>query len=163
MKYLLNLIVIVAFLSIVFSANENILIESPLYNTIQAVETINVKVIKVIDWDTFSFYYKGELVNTRMIWIDAPESNTKRYWYAEKWGKEAKAFLNKLIAGQYVTIQYDASQSKIDMYNRHLVYVFLNWENINNTMIANCHAKEYTFKTAYKFQNLFKESAKLCK
>ncbi len=127
-------------------------------------ETTNqVLVVKVIDWDTFSFYYKGNLVNTRMIGIDAPESNTLRYGHAEKGGKQAKAFLHDLIDNKIVTIKYDSSQSRTDVFNRHLVYVYLDWVNINKLMISNCHAKEYTFKKAYLYQDAFKQAEKNCK
>jgi len=120
-----------------------------------------VLVLEVIDWDTFSYVDNGETIKVRMLWIDAPESNTLRFWHAEKHWDESKKYLKYLIESKVVTIQSDLTQDDTDTYWRQLRYVFLNNININNMIISEWYAKEYTFKKKYyKFQKLFKASQK---
>jgi endonuclease YncB( thermonuclease family) len=132
-------------------------------DNIKFLEIWEYKVEKVVDWDTFTFLLDWELVYTRMIWIDAPESSSIRYWYTEPFSKESTKFLKNKIEWKTVKLEYDKSQAKIDKYGRHLIYVFLNWENISNTMILEWFAKEYTYNKKYKYSDLFKKSENIAK
>jgi len=140
-----------------------------LKNILLYIEEINsnnllkIKVEKVIDWDTFSFYLNWKLVKTRMIWVDAPENSKTRYWYIENFWEEAKVFLKEKIEWKEVILEYDKNQWKFDKYWRHLIYVFIWDENINNSMILNWYAKEYTYNKKYKYYDLFKKSEKSAK
>lgn len=132
-------------------------------DNIKILKTGEYKVEKVVDWDTFTFLLDWELVYARMIWIDAPEHSSLRYWYIELFSKESTNFLKEKVEWKTVKLEYDNSQAKIDKYWRHLVYVFLKDENINNTMILEWFAKEYTYNKKYKYSDLFKKSEKNAK
>lgn len=117
-------------------------------------------VIEIIDWDTIKINYEWKEKNIRMIWIDAPESSTTRYWYIEDYWTWAKEKLKELIWNNKINIELDDSQWKYDKYNRLLAYVFVSWINVNQKMIELWYAKEYTYNKAYKYQKEFKEAQK---
>lgn len=114
------------------------------------------EVISVIDGDTIYFKKWNKIVKARFIWVDAPESNTTRFWYIEPFWVEAKEKLKNLIWKNKISIEYDETQGKIDKYWRELVYVFVNWKNIWEEMIKNWFAKEYTYNKKYKYFEKFK-------
>lgn len=116
------------------------------------------EVVTVIDGDSLHFKKWNEIIKARFIWVDAPESTTSRYWYVEPYGAEATEKLKELIGNNKISIEYDESQGKTDKYWRDLVYVFVNWKNIGEEMIKLWFAKEYTYKTKYKYQENFKKA-----
>lgn len=118
-----------------------------------------VKVYSVIDGDTFRYRKEDwNLQSVRLLWVDAPESNTARYRTTECFWKEAKNYLTNLLKNQYVTIEFDQNSASSDAYGRMLAYVYLDWKLINETLIAEWYAKEYTYKTAYSQQSSFKQA-----
>jgi len=92
--------------------------------------------------------------------MDAPENSKTRYGYIQCFGQQAKDYLKSLIDKKKVSIQFDPTQDQKDLYGRLLAYVFLDDELINQTMIEDGYAKEYTYKTAYTYQSLFKQAEK---
>ncbi len=116
------------------------------------------EVTSVIDGDTFRIKYQWKTQSVRLLWIDAPESNKTRYRYLECFGTEAKNYLKSLIDKKKITFQFDEWQDQRDIYDRLLAYVFLDGELINQTMIEEGYAKEYTYKTAYQYQSEFKQA-----
>ena len=118
-----------------------------------------VKVYSVIDGDTFRYRKEDwSLQSVRLLWVDAPESNTARYRSTECFWKEAKNYLTNLIKNQYVTLDFDSNSAQSDAYGRILAYVYLDWKLVNETLIAEWYAKEYTYKTAYSQQSAFKQA-----
>jgi len=118
-----------------------------------------VKVYSVIDGDTFRYRKEdGSLQSVRLLGLDAPESNTARYRSTECFWKEAKNYLTNLIKNQYVTLEFDPDSASSDAYGRMLAYVYLDWKLVNETLIAEWYAKEYTYKTSYTQQSAFKQA-----
>jgi len=117
-------------------------------------------VSSVIDWDTFRIKYQGKTQSVRLLGMDAPENSKTRYGYIQCFGQQAKDYLKSLIDKKKVSIQFDPTQDQKDLYGRLLAYVFLDDELINQTMIEDGYAKEYTYKTAYTYQSLFKQAEK---
>ncbi len=118
-----------------------------------------IKVYSVIDGDTFRYRKEdGTLQSVRLLGVDAPESNTARYRTTECFWKEAKTFLTNLIKNQYVTLEFDSNSASSDAYGRMLAYVYLDWKLVNETLIAEWYAKEYTYKTDYIQQSAFKQA-----
>jgi len=116
------------------------------------------KVTKVIDWDTIDILYNWEEKRLRFIWMDTPENTTLRYWYVECYGEESKDYLYNLLTWKEVTLEFDESQWDEDIYWRMLVYIFLDWVNINDKLIKEWYAFEYTYNKPYKYINTFKSS-----
>lgn len=123
-----------------------------------ALTTTWYTVSSVLDGDTFRIKYQGKTQSVRLLGIDAPESTKTRYKYLECFGVEAKNYLKSLIDKKKITFQFDPSQDQKDIYDRLLAYVFLDDENINQTMIEDGYAKEYTYKTPYFYQSQFKQA-----
>lgn len=118
----------------------------------------NIKVEKVIDWDTIRVTLNWQSVKVRLIWIEAPESNDTRYGYTECYGQASSNYLTNLLSNKTIWLEYDSTQWKYDKYDRILAYIFLNWENINKKMIENWYAWENTFNLPYKYQSEFKKT-----
>ncbi len=103
--------------------------------------------VEVIDGDTIKL--NGETI--RMIGIDAPESNTTRYGYVECYGVEATQHLKDLMKNaKEVKIEKDPTQGDKDKYDRTLGYVIADGVDINQKMIDDGYAFEYTYDKAYK-------------
>ena len=118
-----------------------------------------VKVYSVIDGDTFRYRKEDwSLQSVRLLGVDAPESNTARYRTTECFWKEAKNYLTNLIKNQYVTLEFDENSASSDAYGRMLAYVYLDWKLVNEILIAEWYAKEYTYKTPYAYQSDFKQA-----
>ena len=118
-----------------------------------------IKVFSVLDGDTFRYKDEnGKLQSVRLIWVDSPESNTARYRKTECYGKESKQALTNLIKGKTVKLEFDQNQSSSDNYGRQLAYVRLDDLLVNQHLIAEGYAKEYTFKTAYSKQHEFQSA-----
>ena len=118
-----------------------------------------IKVFSVLDGDTFRYKDEnGKLQSVRLIWVDSPESNTARYRNTECYGKESKQALTNLIKGKTVKLEFDQNQSSSDNYGRQLAYVRLDDLLVNQHLIAEGYAKEYTFKTAYSKQHEFQSA-----
>lgn len=118
----------------------------------------NIKVEEVIDWDTIRVTLNWKSEKVRLIWVDAPESYDTRYGYTECFWTESSNYLKNLLYGKSVWLEYDATQWRYDKYDRVLAYVFLNWENINEKIIADWYAREYTYNLPYKYQSAFKKA-----
>ncbi len=115
------------------------------------------KVIKVVDGDTFDLFTKDGIKRIRLIGINTPETLDPRK-DVECFGPEASNKLKEILDGKVVKIEADETQDDQDKYGRLLRYVYLNNENINQRMISEGFAFEYTYKKKYKFQKEFKES-----
>ena len=137
--------------------------KSPEIKNIQNL--ISYKIVKVIDWDTIKIFDENwEKESVRMIWIDTPESYKTRFWYKECFWDEASNYLKKIIwDSEKVQVEIDKTQWNkwFDRYWRLLWYVFLNWENLNEKMIKDWYAWEFTYqKHFYKYQKEFKAAEK---
>ncbi|MDR2190904.1 MAG: thermonuclease family protein [Candidatus Peribacteria bacterium] len=118
-----------------------------------------VKVFSVLDGDTFRFRKEdGTLQSVRLLGIDAPESTTTRYRTTECFGQEAKTYLTNLIKNQFVRLAYDESQQSVDSYGRLLAYVYLGETFVNEKILLDGYAKEYTYKSDYRYQTSFQSA-----
>jgi len=84
-------------------------------------------VVDVVDGDTLWFLDNGKKEKLRLSQIDAPEKK-------QKYGMEAKNFLENLVLGKQITINF---QGKKDRYGRYLGEVVLEEENINKLLVRN--------------------------
>ena len=134
------------------------------FSTIKEKISLNLEksfVTKVSDWDTIHFKKNWKYYVARLIWIDAPENSTTRYWHTERLWDKAKDYLQNLILNKNIYIEYDKTQARTDRYWRHLIYIFYDWKNINQQIIESWLAKEYTYNKPYKYQKEFKLAQKL--
>jgi len=116
-------------------------------------------VIQVFDGDTIQIDYFGQKETVRILGIDAPESIFKK----ECFGKEAKGYLKNLIDDKYIYIEFDKTQSERDKFDRLLAYIYLENELINEKMIKDGYAFEYTYNLPYNYMGEFKEAEKFAR
>lgn len=111
-------------------------------------------VTKVVDGDTIDVQVNGKEDVIRLIGINTPEINAC-------FGREAAIEARNILQSKSVMLETDPSQDNRDVYNRLLRYIFLpDGTNFGELMIKNGFAKEYTFKTVYKYQSLYKQAQK---
>ena len=111
-------------------------------NYIKSLNIHPIKVNYVVDGDTIKFQYinnwkLSRKYYLRFIWLDTPESNTKRYWHVECFWKEAKLHLKKILKNsneeieKIFFIEKDKSQWKQWRYGRELWYLLETVVNFN--------------------------------
>ena len=109
-----------------------ILISLLFITNVEASEKIEVSLSKCVDGDTAWFILKDEEIKTRFLAIDTPESTNK----IEAFGQEASDFTcNILKNATKIEIEYDDKSDKLDKYNRHLVWVFVDGELLQDLII----------------------------
>lgn len=104
-------------------------------------ETLQGVVINVVDGDTVILLEKApegkRTHRVRLEGIDAPE-------YGQAGGEEAKAYLEKLVWGETVTVQYDGD----DQYGRVLGLVLCGASRVNDEMVKEGWAWRYKKSTS---------------
>ena len=115
-------------------------------------------VTSVTDGDTVRVTIEGKSTRVRLIGIDTPEVSDPRKT-VQCFGLEASRRATELMDETQVWLEYDPSQSRRDRYGRTLAYV---WQSegvlVNEKMVAEGFAHEYTYETPYKYQDRFREA-----
>ncbi|HRX63536.1 MAG TPA: thermonuclease family protein [Candidatus Absconditabacterales bacterium] len=135
----------------------NYIVDTYIYNPnkITEIPDGDYEVVSVIDGDTVKISYAQKEFNIRLAGIDAPESSTLRCGKVECYGPEAKTYLKSLLEGKTISFQ----QESTDSFDRFVGYIFLDGENINQKMIREGYAREYSYKDqSYKYQSDFQSS-----
>jgi micrococcal nuclease len=118
--------------------------------------SVTYAVAKVIDGDTISVSIHGAKETVRLIGIDTPETVDPRK-PMQCFGKEASDKTKELLAGQRVVLEKDPSQGEYDKYGRTLAYVYrADGLFVNEYLVAQGFAHEYTYDAPYKYQAEFK-------
>ena len=114
------------------------------------------RVVWVIDGDTIEVNYGGVRERVRLIGVDAPESNpsAKLYgqarrtgvarWRIRAWGRLAKDFTARGLAGRRVLLTRDPIGDRRDRHGRLLAYVILaGGRNFNQELVRAGFALAY--------------------
>ncbi len=101
-----------------------------------SAKTIEVKFSDCVDGDTAKFIYKKDEITARFLAIDTPETvhpNKEE----ESYGKEASEYTcNKIKNAEVIELEYDEDSNKLDKYNRHLVWVFVDGELLQKKLVS---------------------------
>ena len=116
-------------------------------------------VTRVVDGDTVDVAPGGRV---RLIGIDTPEAVDPRQ-PVQCYGREASVGAGALLNGRAVLLEADPSQDDKDAFDRLLRYVWLSdgpnaGRQVNFELIARGFAHEYTFRTPYKYRDLFRQA-----
>ena len=114
-------------------------------------KTISVKFSDCVDGDTAKFIYKNEEITARFLAIDTPETKhpTKG---EEPYGKEASEYTcKKLKEANKIKLEYDNDSDKLDKYNRHLVWVFIDNELLQKKLVSKGYASVAYLYGDYKY------------
>ncbi|MEA3356957.1 MAG: thermonuclease family protein [Patescibacteria group bacterium] len=119
------------------------------------------EVIKVVDGDTIKISYEGSTESVRLIGIDTPETVHPQK-PVECFGQEASNTLKDLLEDEEVYIEFDPTQGEEDTYGRLLLYLWRVSDGmfINDYMIREGYAHEYTYNLPYEYQEQFKAAEK---
>ena len=109
------------------------------------------EVMAVVDGDTIKIRYGGTVESVRLIGIDTPEKD-------ECFNHEATYKIKQLVEGKYVKIEFDNSQGERDRYDRLLLYIWEDGILVNDVMIREGYAFEYTYNLPYKYMEQFKQA-----
>ena len=102
----------------------------------------------------------GKEYSTRFLAIDTPESTTK----VEEYGKEASEYTcNMLTEAAKIEIEYDSNSDKLDKYNRHLVWVFVDGNLLQKKIIENGLAEVAYLYGNYKYTSDLKKAQEIAK
>lgn len=115
------------------------------------------EVVHVVDGDTIVVDKNGQLETVRLIGIDTPEVDSP-FTETECFGPEASAFTRNMLLNEFVSLEADTTQDDRDIYDRLLRYVHLGNTNVNQLLIQEGYAFEFTFRTAYSYQQEFKQA-----
>jgi micrococcal nuclease len=121
------------------------------------------EVTKVVDGDTFDIKVDNQTVKVRMIGVDTPETVDPRKT-VQCFGKQASDKTKELLLGHSVTLETDATQGVTDKFGRLLAYVYRDdGMLVNQYLIENGYAHEYTYNVPYQKQKDFKYSEKVAR
>lgn len=126
-------------------------------NVVKA-EEIEVKFSDCVDGDTAKFIYKDEVITARFLAIDTPETvhPTKE---EEKFGKEASEYTCKKIKeAKKIVLEYDDESDKLDKYNRHLVWVFVDDILLQKKLVEKGLASVTYLYGDYKYTDILEEA-----
>ena len=111
-------------------------------------------VAAVVDGDTVNVRMNGKVEPVRLIGIDAPETSAPGR-AAQCFGSQAGAQAEALLAGQTVRLEFDASQGRRDRYDRLLAYVWAGDTHVNEWLVRQGYAREFTYSAPYRHQSAF--------
>lgn len=128
--------------------------------SVYAEEKFEVNLSKCVDGDTAWFINDNKEIKTRFLAIDTPESTTK----VEEYGKEASDYTCSLLKGATkIEIEYDFNSNKTDKYNRHLVWVFVDGDLLQEKIIQKGYAEVAYLYGDYKYTNKLEEALEVAK
>ena len=123
-------------------------------------QKLEVTLDKCVDGDTAWFYLDNEEIKARFLAIDTPESTTKK----EAFGKEASDFTCDLLKNaNKIEIEYDDNSDKLDKYDRHLVWVFVDDNLLQDLIIKNGLGEVEYLYGDYKYTSILEASEILAK
>ncbi|WP_405054376.1 thermonuclease family protein [Tepidibacillus marianensis] len=127
----------------------------------QAPQLIEVKVIRVVDGDTFVAKVDGKEEKIRLLLVDTPETvhPTKP---VQPFGPEASKFTKEMLASQTVGLEFDVQER--DKYGRLLAYVYLSdGTMLNELLLEKGLAQVVVFQPNVKYVDRFREIQKQAK
>lgn len=106
---------------------------------------------KCTDGDTASVVLNDEEIKLRFLAIDTPESVHPTIG-EEPFGKEASRYTcNALETAKKIEIEYDSNSDKLDKYDRHLVWIFVDGDLLQEKLIEKGLAEVAYLYGDYKY------------
>ncbi|HSI20345.1 MAG TPA: thermonuclease family protein [Verrucomicrobiae bacterium] len=129
-------------------------------SVVPAEATEQARVMRVVDGDTVRIEREGEEKVVRLIGINTPESVDPRK-PVQCFGKEASLFATGILQDKEIRMSSDESQQDMDRYGRLLRYIYLlDGTFVNEKLIREGYAQEYTYDRPYVFQAAFRQAQK---
>ena len=124
---------------------------------------IKVELLSTVDGDTAKFKMNEEQITVRFLGINTKETvDPKRG--EEAWGKEASDFTKeKLEKATKIELEFDDIAEEKDKYNRHLAWIWVDDELLQNLLVENGLAETYMLQNNYKYAGMLQESEEIAK
>ncbi len=117
----------------------------------------------VVDGDTFKAHVDGRDITVRLLGINTPETVDPRK-PVECYGPEASAEAKSLLIGKKVELIFNPDREAHDKYGRYLLFAYRDdGLFVNDFLIREGYAYEYTVGTPYRFQKQFRDIEKQAK
>jgi len=130
---------------------------------VEASEKIEVKFSKCVDGDTAKVILNDEVITVRFLAVDTPETNhpTKG---KEPFGLEAKEYTCKsLTKAKKIEIEYDKNSDKLDKYDRHLVWLWVDDYLLQDNLVKEGLAEVAYLYGDYKYTSTLEDHQVLAK
>lgn len=116
-----------------------------------------MEIAKFVDGDTFWVKHAdGAEEKIRLIGVNTPEARNTGRTQVEYFGKEASAYVKKLLTGKRVRLEYDVQ--RLDRYQRTLAYVYLeDGTFLNAHLVEKGYATAATYPPNVKYSERFQE------
>ena len=125
-----------------------------------ANDRYEVTLNKCVDGDTAWFNLSNKVIKTRFLAIDTPESTKE----IEPYGKEASNYTCKRLKNaDKIYIEYDNNSQKLDKYDRHLVWVFVDNSLLQKELVENGLAEVKYIYGDYLYLDKLKKAEDLAK
>ena len=122
-----------------------------------------VELKSCVDGDTANYIYNNKNIKVRFLAIDSPElehDNQKEEPYA----KAARDYTcNELNIANNIYLEFDDKAEKLDKYNRHLAWVFVDNNLLQEKIVTNGYAKVAYLYDDYKYTKTLKKQEKIAK
>lgn len=125
---------------------------------LKAVNLVKVKVLRVVDGDTFKCMIDGKEQTVRLIGVDTPESVNPKEEKNTVEGKIASEYTKRYLENRDVELEYDIQ--KTDKYGRILAYVWNGDTLFNFKLIRDGIAKPMTIAPNVKYSKIIKNLEK---
>ena len=125
---------------------------------LKAVNLVKVKVLRVVDGDTFKCMIDGKEQTVRLIGVDTPESVNPKEEKNTVEGKIASEYTKRYLENRDVELEYDIQ--KADKYGRILAYVWNGDTLFNFKLIRDGIAKPMTIAPNVKYSKIIKNLEK---
>lgn len=122
------------------------------------LKKIKVELVNCIDGDTAKFKENGNIYTYRFLGINTPEINP----VVERYGKDASNYTcKKLKSAKNIYVSYEKESIKTDKYQRHLVWVYVDDNLLQELLIENGYAYvEYVYTNLTYLDKLYKSEKK---
>lgn len=131
--------------------------------SVSAKEKKEVTFSSCTDGDTASVILGEEEIKLRFLAIDTPESVHPTI-EEEPYGKEASNYTCEALENaDKIEIEYDADSDKTDKYDRHLVWIFVNGELLQEKLIEEGLAEVAYLYGDYKYTSILEAKQLIAK
>lgn len=125
---------------------------------LKAINLVKVKVLRVVDGDTFKCMIDGKEQTVRLIGVDTPESVNPNKEKNTVEGKIASEYTKRYLENRDVELEYDIQ--KTDKYGRILAYVWNGDTLFNFKLIRDGIAKPMTIAPNVKYSKIIRNLEK---
>lgn len=130
---------------------------------VSANERIEVNFSKCVDGDTAKVILNDEVITVRFLAVDTPETSHPKKG-KEPFGKEAKEYTCKsLTKANKIEIEYDKNSDKLDKYDRHLAWIWVDDYLLQDNLIKEGLAEVAYLYGDYKYTSTLEDHQVLAK